>query len=71
MTETAATFPDPDMTTITYLGTERPKNRWRDDLPQKKEYLYLYTNMFIHTYTYMYIHIYCGIYNKMFYTYYC
>ena len=25
MTETAATFPDPEMPTITYLGIERPK----------------------------------------------
>ena len=25
MNETAATFPNPDMPTITYLGTERPK----------------------------------------------
>ena len=35
MTETAATFLDPEIPTITDLGTGRPKNIWRDDLPRK------------------------------------
>ena len=28
MTETVATFHDPDMLTITDLGTDRPKTEW-------------------------------------------
>ena len=35
MTETAATFTDPEMPTITYLVTERPKTDGETPYPEK------------------------------------
>ena len=37
MTETAANFPDPEMPTITELGTERPKTYWEMTYLKKKD----------------------------------
>ena len=36
MTETSANFPDPEMPTITELGTERPKTDEEMTYPEKK-----------------------------------